>query len=59
MKFTKDSVRIPYNEYYAIEKEEPRAPPPMYDQTYVDCLHEEIDYYKRRYREYLLKYIRK
>ena len=32
------------------------TPPPMYNQEYVDTLLAEIEYYKKLYREYLIKF---
>lgn len=58
MGFKPEDVRIPYDWYYygpETEKEEPQAPPKMYDQRYVDALKDEVEHYKRLYRNELLK----
>ena len=55
MSFKPEDIRIPWNEYNTIKKEEPKAPPPMYDQRFVDALKDEVEHYKRLYRQELLK----
>lgn len=60
MSFKPEDVRIPYLwEYYNEMKREPEKAPSMYDQSYVDALKQEIEYYKSRYRQLLHEKIRR